>query len=259
MNKRGQVTIFIIIGVIVVSVGVLFFLFRTGVVPGIGEKAEKDPNAFLESCMEDKIKEAINLISMQGGYIKNPLYVTFKFEDESPLNISYLCYNQNEFSLCINQEPMLIQHLKKEIYNYIDDDVDNCFKKLILSLEKQGYDVDSSYRDFEIDLTEGKVVIDIDADITLTKTDETSKQKDFKIITPSKFYDLVLIAQKIINAESISGEFDYNQILIYPEANIDKYVTLDFSRIYKIEHKESKEKFIFAVRSMATRPGWFEI
>ena len=250
-SKRSQVTIFIIVGIVIIGIVALFFLFRSGIViPGIGEKPEKNPNIFLESCIEDKVKEAVELISSQGGYISNPLHKTFKFtEEETYGNISYLCYTQNYYVPCINQEPMLIQHLKNEVHNYISDDVRNCFDDLASSLERQNYVVDATYRDFEIELTEKKVIIEIDAELTLTKTGETSKREDFKIIIPSRFYDLALVVQEIVSQEARFCNFEYlGYMLFYPQWDINKFRTSDSIIIYTVEHKDSKEKFRFAIR-----------
>jgi len=257
-NHRGQVTIFIIIAVVIVSVVALFFLFRSGVkVPGIGIGKETSPSSFLESCMEDKIKETIEIISSQGGYINNPLNKTFKFANENVFtDISYLCYTQNYYVSCINQEPMLIAHLKNEIKNYISEDVKDCFDGLTSSLDKQGYAVNVEYKGFEVELINEKIVINMDAELTLTKSGETTKQEDFKIITPSKFYDLALVVQEIVSQEAEFCNFEYvGYMLLYPQWDIDKFRTSDSTIIYTVEHKDSKEKFRFAIRGCVIRPG----
>ena len=260
MKKRGQVTIFIIVGIVIIGIVALFFLFRSGVViPGIGEKPEKNPNIFLQSCIEDKVKEAVEIISSQGGYINNSLNKTFLFKDEtSPTDISYLCYNQNDYLPCINQEPMLIQHLENEMHDYISDDVRNCFNnKLTKSLDKQGYVVDATYRDFEVALMRGKIIIEIDAELTLTKTEETSKQEDFKIIIPSRFYDTALVVREIIKKETEICNFDYGgYMVLYPEWKIDKFVASDSTKIYTIKHKDTAEKFRFSIRGCVIPPGY---
>ncbi len=241
----------------IVSIITLFFLFGGRIVPTIGEKPEENPNIFLESCIEDKIKEAVELISSQGGYISNPLHKTFKFEDEEEFtDISYLCYTQTSYLPCVNQEPMLIQHLKNEMKNYISNDVGDCFDKLTLSLEKQGYVVDATYRGFEVGLMEKKVIIEIDGEITLTKSGETSKQEDFKIIVPSRFYDLAIVTQEIVSQEARFCHFEsLGYMLLYPEWYINKFRTSDAITIYTVEHKDSKEKFRFAIRGCVIRPG----
>jgi hypothetical protein len=254
LNKRGQITIFIIIGIILVSAIVLFFLLRGGIIPGTGEKPEKNPNAFLESCLESKIREGIKIISIQGGYVSNPLHIAFKFEAEKePVDISYLCYS-SDISPCVNQEPMLISHLKEEMHDYISEEVNNCFNNLKSSLEKEGYTADATYNGFEVELTEGKITIPIDAEISLTKTEETTKQENFKIIFQSKFYDLALAVQGILNKEATDCEFNPSDMDAYPELSISKYRTSDSSVIYTVEHYESKEKFRFAVRGCVITP-----
>ena len=261
MKKGGQVTIFIIAGIVIVSAVLLFFLFRGGVkIPGIGVGKEISPPSFLEACMEDKVKEAIGIISSQGGYVKPTLYKAFKFEGEEPVNISYLCYNQNDYLPCVNQEPMLIQHLKDEIKSYLLQDSDyvrDCFDSLTSSLDKQGYAVEvKKYNGFEVELIEDKVIINIDAEITLTRTGETTKQEKFKVIIPSRFYGLTFVVLEIVNKEATTCEFSHYDMFPYREFNINKYRTRDSSVIYSIKHEDSEEKFRFAVRGCVIPPGF---
>jgi len=263
MKKRcAQVTIFIIAGLVIVSIISLFFLFRAGVIPEIGGTKEINPNSFLSSCLEDKIKETTQIISLQGGHLDNPLHKTFKFEGEEFRNISYLCYTQNNYIPCVNQEPMLFQHLKEEIYDYISKDkeeisVRNCFDDLVFSLEEQGYVVNARYNDFEVKLVPKKVVVEIDGEITLTKTGETSTQEDFKVIIPSRFYDLAIVVQEIVNQEARFCNFEHlGFMFFYNKFMIDKFRTGDSTIIYTIEHKDTKEKFRFAVRSCVIPPGF---
>ena len=85
-SKRSQVTIFIIVGVLIIAGIALFFLFRQGVIPTIGEKTTEKPASFLDSCVEEKVRNTINTISEQGGYMKNDLNIKLDGEE-----ISFLC------------------------------------------------------------------------------------------------------------------------------------------------------------------------
>jgi hypothetical protein len=257
-NRSGQVTIFIIIAVIIVSVIVTFFIFKSGLISKIGGKPEENPAPFLESCIKDKVKEAVGILSMQGGYISNTLYKKFRFEDENVFhNISYLCYTPNYYLPCVNQEPLLIQHLKDEIKDYISEDVSGCFDKLTSSLNKRGYTVDAKYNGFDVDLTEGRVIINVDAKLVLTKTGETSTQENFNIIIPTDFYDMAVVAQEIVSQEARFCYFEYvGYMNLYPQWNIDKIRTSDSVTIYTIEDKETQEKFRFAVRGCVIPPGF---
>ncbi len=258
MEKRAQVTMFIIIAVIIVGAILLFLLFRSGIVPNIGGGAETNPKSFLEFALEENIRDTLALVSHQGGYVSNKLNKTFKFEAEpAAIDISYLCYNQNYYYPCVNQEPMLIQHLKSEIHDEIETEVRAAFDDLANSLDKQGYAVDARYRRFGVELMPKSVVIKIDAELTTTKSGEVVKKQDFEIVTPSRFYDIAIVVQEIVAQEGRFCNFEQTGfMLLYPEFEIDKFRTGDSTTIYTVTHRESKEWFRFAVRSCVIPPGF---
>jgi len=256
-GEKAQVTIFVIVGILIVVAVMFFFFFRQGMIPGIGEKPEENPAGFLETCIEDKLIEATRLISSQGGYIENSLNRTFKFSDEDDFtDISYLCYNQNNYLSCINQEPMLIQHLKAEVKEYVLDDVQECFDNLVSSLDRRGYVVDATYNGFEVEFAEKKITLDIDGKIILTKSDETTAQENFEIIIPSRFYDLAVVVQEIVSQEARFCNFEtLGFMAFYPNFNIERFRTGDSTTIYTVQHRKTQEEFKFAIRGCVIPPG----
>ncbi len=254
--KRGQATIFIIGGVVLISFLVFFFLFKGKIIPPKLGSKETNPNLFLESCIEKKTKEAIKIMAPQGGYINPEFSFKFKFSDGDFQNISYLCYTQNYYIPCINQEPMLIEHLKKEIKDYIAEDVENCFDSFISDLKEQNYEVNSSYSGFDIELAPKKILVKIYGEIITEKTGETLKRENFEVRIPTKIYDLAIVAQEIISQEAEYCHFDQVGFMILnPKFELNKFKTGDSDIIYTIIDKDSKEEFRFAVRSCVIPPG----
>jgi len=252
LNRKGQVTIFIIIAILIVVAIALFFLFRQGIVQLPGGDSDRNPNAVFKSCIEDKLQETSDLILKQGGYVNPNLYKELDGE-----KISYLCYNSNYYESCINQEPVLIQHLKDEIKDVIESKVESCFRNYESSLKNKGYDVDAVYRDFEVQLVPEKIIIDIDAEITAERNQEVSNEERFVVIFPSRVYDLAVVAQEITSQEARFCNFEQTGfMLLYPQYNIDKFRTGDGDTIYTIEDRKTKERFKFAVRSCVIPPGF---
>jgi hypothetical protein len=263
-GTRGQTTIFIIIAVVIVAIILLFFLLREDVGPDIPTKPEEVPESFLDACLKEPIYDAIELIGEQGGYT-NPVksevnYVPgFKYPGEEEYeNIAYLCYRRGYYLPCQNTEGALFQHVEQEIRDHIEDDVDDCFHQLEQSLIKQGYTVESRYRekDFEVVLKEDSVVVEINAELTLTKSGETSREKGFKAIAPSKILGLTRIVQETMSQQAEHCEFrKQGYELTYPTKegipgwDIYEVKTPDSDTIYTIEHEETKERFRFAVSS----------
>src|SRR3989339_852064 len=69
--------------------------------------AQKNNKEFLESCVEEEVKNTLEIIGLQGGYFSESKIMTKPFSSGSTYgqkNIAVLCYNKNYFDPCINQE-----------------------------------------------------------------------------------------------------------------------------------------------------------
>ena len=258
-GKRAQVTIFITIGIILVVAVSLFLIIRSGIVSNIGGKKETSPNIFLLTCLEGKIKEGIEKLSLQGGDIDNSgkISIDFLFKEEGiSRNISYLCYNQNYYgpqcfscSACVAQEPLLIQHIKNELHDYISDEVDFCMNEMKESLEKQGFETRLSYTGFNVEVIPKKVSVNIEGDLNLENAEESSTQKNFRVAIASMIYDLASVSHEIADQEARYCNFENaGYMILYPEWKID-IKKVEGTKIYSVKHVLSKEKFRFAIRS----------
>ena len=255
-SKRGQVTIFIIIAVVLVIVIALFIIFRKSLAPSLPWVKEENPEAYLKSCIEDKIYEGVKELSLVGGTLNNKNSIHFMFTEEGVYrNISYLCYNQNYYYPCVIQEPMLLKHLSDELEDYISTDVRECFNKIAEDLDDT-YDVSANYNGFDLDLGSKKIILNIDGKLSLSRIGETKTLEGFSLSIPTPFYDVAKVVQEIISQEAEYCNFEYvGYMVFYPQYKIQKYTTGDGVHIYTVEHKETKEKFRFAIRGCVIPPG----
>lgn len=260
-NRHAQVTIFIILAIVVIAIIFLVIILTRDSGPSDSTTQGSNAKIFMTNCVKDSILEAVNLIETQGGYVNLLEHenIKFSFENQSEETIAYLCYYQGDYLPCVNQEPVLIEHLKNEIKDYINRDVEFCFDDLTKTLEEQGYLVNVRYRqgDFEVVLQEGRVLVNVNAELTLTKTDESFTERDFGVNIPSKIYDMAVVSQRIINEEVLNCDFDFGEYTqLYKDYEIESETASDQSRIYTIKHIESPEIFRFAVRGCVTPPGY---
>ena len=251
MNKRGQVTIFIIVAILIVILVIMFFFIRKQVKPEIGQKTQGDPQSFLESCLENKVQDKIKLISSQGGYVENSLS-----KSVDGVNISYLCYTQNNYIPCTNQEPVLIDHLKKELKKATQNDIEKCFSSLRQSFEDKSYQVTLGNLDFNFDLQSKKVILNIKRDLQLSKNNENSQYDHFDIIFSNRLYDLAVVVQEITSQEARFCHFDTSGYMtFYPQYNIEEFTLGDSTKIYSVKDKKTNEQFVFLIRSCVIPPG----
>lgn len=257
MKKSGQVTIFVIVAVIFVAIVLLFFLFKTGKIPSIIGGTEKDPQVFLENCLEPKIQEAVNLLEKQGGKIKPQLAKNFKFNDDKEfVNISFLCYTSKNYLPCINREPVLINSLEEEINSYISEEIENCFSKWKEGMKRAGYSVEMDGLNYDIELEPKQIILNAERKISASTKEENFQYNEFRIVLRSKIYDLAIVVQEILSQEAEYCNFDIQGfMLLYPEFDIDKFRTSDLNTIYTVQDRKSQEKIRFAVRGCVIPAG----
>ena len=75
MAKKAQVTVFIILGIIIVATVIGFFILRDSAAKKeLSEQKEViqtgNVKAFVENCLEQTGEDGLNLIGSQGGYNK---------------------------------------------------------------------------------------------------------------------------------------------------------------------------------------------
>ncbi len=248
-NNRAQVTIFIILAlIIIVGMILLFLLIRR---PSFEVEDVENPQAYIESCTRDAVEEAIEILSEQGGDIEPEGSVMYEGRE-----ITYLCYNANYYVPCVNQRPMLVEHIEGEIDNHIIPRVENCFNGLKTELEGKNYDVSMGEMQLTTQLHTRQVVVNINRDFKMSKRDETREFKNFKMSLVHPVYDLAKIAMEIANQEAHYCNFDIlGFMIIYPEYDADKFRTGDADIIYTLRETATNQKFKFAIRSCAMPAG----
>ncbi len=245
MEKKGQVTIFIIIAIVIVVMGVLIYMFFPQIKSTLGVGV-KNPQAFIEECIEEEIEDAVEMVSLHGGDINPTFFSTF-----NNVNIKKLCYTSQYCEFCSIQEPQLKSHIEQEIENEIESKVEFCFNSLEESYKKKGYDVNlqKGLVPVGVELLPERIVSTFNYDLTLTKGD-TERYDSFNVILNNNLYELISIANSILTLETMLGGTNVNIYMeIYPNLQVQERLLGDYTKIYIITNREKENKFQFASRS----------
>jgi len=187
---------------------------------------------------------------VQGGSLEPEHYFMYMGD-----KIEYLCYTNEYYQTCVVQQPMLKQHIERELQNSIKDKVDLCFDELKISYEKKGYIVDLKKGDTKVELLLKRIDSNFEYEITLTK-DSSEKYEEFNIILNNNLYELVGVVNNILKWESTYGDADPTIYMdYYRDLKVDKFKQDDGSTIYILTDRNNRRKFQFASRSVAWPPG----
>ena len=198
-NKRGQVTIFIIIAIVVVGLAALFYSFYPEIRSTFISEV-KSPQAFIQSCLEEDIEATADKLSLQGGDLDPEFYYKYKTD-----NLRYLCYTTEYYKLCTVQEPMLKEHIEKEIKDAINSKASECFDELKKTYQDKGYQVTLTKGPMNVELLPKRIVATFDNTFILKK-DTSETYNDFRVILNNNLYELVSIAISIIDFETTFGD-----------------------------------------------------
>ncbi len=251
MEKRGQIAIFVIIAIVVVVGGILIYFLVPGVRTAlIGEVV---PSSFIKNCVEEEVKQGIEILSKQGGYENPEGYILFRGN-----RVKYLCYTSQYFLPCGVQQPLIKRQFEQELKRMIEQKSDECVQELKAEYESRGFSV-SGLQDSEakVEIIPENVRVVVQAPMTLVKGETTQSFSSFNVEIPSKIYNLILIATSIVDFESTYGDTETTLYYrYYPNLVIDKNKLGDGTTVYIVGDVTTSEKFAFASRSLAWPGGY---
>ncbi len=253
MNKRGQVTIFIIIAILVVAIVAVVFMVPK-IREGIGIGKVESPENFIQTCLEDVIKEDVETLSLQGGSLDPEDKEVFTLYDDE--KVSYLCYTEKYFEVCMPQQPLLEKHIENEIQESIEEDVNYCFDSLKESYEKKGYEASVKKGDLRVDLLPKRIITTINNTFVFSKGEQTERHESFSVIVDNNLYELIGVVNSIVEWESYYGGAPLSLYMDnYKYLKIEKKLKSDGTKIYILTDRNTETIFQFASRSVVYPSG----
>ena len=224
-KKRGQVSIYILIGVvIIIIVGLSFYIVGNTILKESGRDLDIRPELipaknFIDSCILDVAREGVDLIGLQGGNVNieeevivNPLVKFGNSLDlfgNGALNVNYWFYRTPNGinTLSVPSE----QDMEREIGEYIMRNIASCYEDLALFDQ---YDVSySSTSKINVDIKEDRVLINVESPLEITSGGITSNLNKFSVVLDTKLGKLYSLGRGILEKE--------NEKLFFEEMTID--------------------------------------
>ncbi|MCK5449685.1 hypothetical protein KAI32_02370 [Candidatus Pacearchaeota archaeon] len=243
MNTKGQVTIFILVAIMIVSVVLIFFLWAR---PTYFSDESKELG--FENCIRDAIEPVIDELGETAGFANVGFSYLYGGQE-----FVYLCYTNEYYKTCTVQVPFLRTNFQEQIGKVMEKKINVCYDNSINDLKSQGYSVTSGDVDYEILIEPGVVRVEVDAPMTV----DSQKFARFNVRVNSPIYDMVMISTSILQSEAKYGDSDISEMMrFYPDYIIDKIKRDDGTTVYILESKVFGTKFQFASRSLAWPAGY---
>jgi len=248
MKKRGQSTIFIIVGIVIVLIVALYIIgTQTKLIPpllGGGSAVDQmsDIDTHITECIEEIGEDYLTQLGLQGGYLSLPAD-SYKMYNDS--TVSYLCYNQIESSTCSNRM-LTVPHMEQELEDTISSALETC-----INVYDYSNDITSVAESWvlEVDVYQSSVDMLLTYPVQIAKDDEVIKEDEFTYSFNVPLGELYDVSMDIVNSEASLGDFDQ---LIYMLQKFSKYTIYKYKpypdKIYQVKLREGNYVFQFAIQ-----------
>lgn len=161
MKKRGQITIFVVIALIIISLVAVAFLFKDKII-GIVQPSSNQITNFVENCIEDVGQKVISKIGAGGGYYFPPILSTDS-------GIPYY-YNSG------NYMPTK-QQIEDEISYYISKSLFFCTRNFA---DFPDFDIKQGEINSRVLIKPKEISLEIEYPLTISKGENTIFIRNFK-------------------------------------------------------------------------------
>jgi len=166
-RKRGQVTIFIILAIVIVGFVLVFFAFRTGLFETAFSSQFSDVSTFVQDCIDKEAIDVVYQVGDGGGYYFSPNLSTSS-------GIAY--YSINGKILMPSKEDV-----EKEISYYLNQKLFFCTKNFV---DFPNYEIIQGEIDTKADIRGDKIVLNVNYPVTVSNGGNTERFEDFKTEIP---------------------------------------------------------------------------
>jgi len=238
--KRGQITIFIIVAVLILIAIILFIILKQRIlIPDSKVNPEVEPiYSFIQQCIDETAKESIIFISKNGGYFENPEKT---FENSIPY---YLYESEN---LMPSKEK-----IQEQLALRFNDNIKYCINNF---KDFQEFEFQENKIKTTTQINDKEIIFNIDYPLTISKSEQTYQLEDFKTTISARLgiiHNAIfqIMQEQIQHSSSINPNYIY-EVSSENDIQIKMIGFIEQDVIFTITDKNSKINnqdllFIFA-------------
>lgn len=249
MQKRGQVTVFVMIGLVALMVIVLLFFARNTLQEQITKATDVEKylnmqaNAIqgeITECTTKKTKEAAEILAAQAGYFNPTNFIAYYGK-----KVGFRCTNRLEERGCQN-DPIIKTTIVQKIEERLNTEIASCID--LSTWKTKDFQLHTEELQTSVALKEQATQVEVNYPITLKRNEVTITRESTIIQLPIPLEAFIEATNKILNKEAKGEQVD--PLLESIESN--KKYTVEIKkpyphRVYIITTPTSELEWWFAI------------
>lgn len=198
-GKVGQITVFIILGIILLAIGSLFIFFKSDHVESTTDDFvftdTSSVNIFVEGCLSSVAEDGIFYIGENGGYysiggLEN--YFIYNFYDIENITVP-IYYDQSEESYLPS-----IGEIEYQLDLYIQDNLNDCLEVGFETFATQGWEVSKGELKVESTIRGGDILVELDYPLDIIISDNVVNLQKFEETLDLDFMEIYSIVEETL-------------------------------------------------------------
>lgn len=198
-QKRGQVTLFIILGIILLIItSFWFYSQRAGVQKPAAISAPTDVKAvqeYVEECIKEITPPGIYLLAHQGGR----MYADEEFQQADFTEKNFLTFERALPYYLLNGKKVMPERgdIEKQLAQYVSENLLLCtdFSGFI----SQGMSIAEGDVAAKTTIAKGRVIVEVDYPLEIMMEDKVTTISKFRGETKSRLFELLAVAGKMVD------------------------------------------------------------
>ncbi len=271
MRKRGQFTIFVIVGILVVSVVMLGVYYKDEIFESEWEKQRAESlvvpeeaeelRVAVEECVEEVSSEALKILGLHGGYIEIPAD-TIAESEMNPFSNSLEIIDGTDFETVYwfyvaannvqkNQMPT-IESMQIELGDYISENIGKCVDEDLFVSYNASVEEINTY----VEILDDEVLVSVSYPISVAIEDFYFKFENFYVAKDVPLGNVYEAAVQIMEEENENfylEELSYDSLVLYEEVPLSWTGFECETETWEIEEVEKSMKEVFVNNMFAIK------
>ncbi len=192
MNKKAQVTIFVIIAILIILGALVVYIYRDEIFNQGETKDFPEVYGHFQECIELRAEEGLEIAGMQGGYVEVPEFEPGSNHAPFSSQLDFLgtpvpyWYYVSGNGVIKEQIPSLSK-IENQLEDYIESGIKNCD---FSQFRNQGMVVESDVNTINVRISDRKVVVNVNSDLFVQKDESQSRKTTHQVDLDSNFGSL---------------------------------------------------------------------
>jgi len=257
MQKRGQVTMFIILGLSVLIILLFAWFFKdTFEMVVYGEEGVKrvlseqliSIDDGIKGCVDKESLSSIKTLLANGGTFNliNPINYDTDQDGIYGEKVRVLCSNIVNNEMCLNS-PVLKRDLEKELEVKLGDSIKICSANVINGIKSNNYEVEEGDFNLKVDIESKNVLFNINYPLNISRKGISTYKEDFSSSVEFPLNSMVEVINHNLNAEALGEEAGFDDYSLNRGCKVISETVGNY-KVYEIQNWDYEEyPFWFAV------------